>query len=289
MPGAERDTRSLVRLGHKLFFDKRLSSNHKVSCNTCHQVSGQGGAYHQPTAPGANGKPGERNSPTVLNAGFQFAQFWDGRAPDLAAQAKEPMLNPDEMAMSTEAELIARLRGRASYRRKFRAAFPRAAEPVTLNHLAEALAAYERTLTTHDRFDQFLKGKDRALSRAERAGLRLFLTVGCRKCHDGPLLGGNSFQKVGVAHPYSNTNDIGRARITGDPADRFQFKVPSLRNVALTAPYFHDGQVATLNEAVRQMAYLQLDTRLSDDEVRSIVAFLRTLSDRRRSMRPLLH
>ena len=152
--------------------------------------------------------------------------------------------------------------------------------------MTRAIAAYERTLVTHDRFDDFLKGSNYALSRAERKGLELFLDLGCAKCHNGPGLGGNSFQKIGLKNPYANTNDLGRAKITGNDEDRFKFKVPPLRNVVLTPPYFHDGQAETLVEAIRQMAYLQLDKELTRDEAESIEAFFHSLSDQRRALQP---
>jgi len=277
-PG-ERDNPARVRLGRKLFFDKRLSADRTVSCDTCHPLVGSG-AYPGSTARGVSGKHGERNSPTVFNAGLQFAQFWDGRAADLVAQAKAPMFNPNEMNMPAEAELLRRLREVRAYQKLFPQAYPQATDPLTVENLAAALAAFERTLITRDRFDDFLKGSNRALNREERKRLETFLATGCGKCHDGPGLGGTSFQKLGVHHAYANTSDLGRARVTHEEADDYKFKVPSLRNVALTAPYFHDGQVVTLHSAVRQMAYLQLDIQLSPADVESITTFLRTLSDK---------
>src|ERR1017187_5703680 len=284
MPGAENDTLVLMRLGRKLYFDKRLSANDTISCNTCHETGSR--ATYRGQSLGAFGKPTERNSPTVLNAGFQFAQFWDGRAADLESQAREPMLNPDEMGMPAEADLLKRLRASCNYRYRFAQSFPNTAEPFTIANVTRAIAAYERTLVTHDRFDDFLKGSNYSLSRAERKGLELFLDRGCAQCHNGPGLGGNSFQKIGLKNPYANTTDLGRAKITGNEADRFKFKVSPLRNVALTQPYFHDGQVGTLMEAIRQMAYLQLDKELTRDEAGSIEAFFHSLSDQRRALRP---
>jgi cytochrome c peroxidase len=279
MPGAENDTRAMVKLGRQLYFDRRLSAAQNISCDTCHSLA-SGGAYGRALKPGELHPHEERDSPTVLNAGFQFAQFWDGRATNLVEQVKGPMFNPDEMGMPAEAELLKRLRAVKSYRAQFPQAFPGASEPITTENIARAIAAFERTLISHDRFDDFLKGDDRAIGRMERKGLEIFLQTGCQKCHGGPLLGGGSFQKTGVSHPYADTLDIGREKITGNEADRYQFKVPSLRNVALTAPYFHDGKVDTLNNAVRQMAYLQLDKTLSDAEADAIEAFLRTLTDK---------
>ena len=278
MPGAENDTSARVKLGRELFFDKRLSVNGNISCDSCHSLD-NGGAYPRPPVH-VPVKHSPRNSPTVLNAGFQFAQFWDGRSSNLEAQAKEPMLNPDEMGLPAEADLLKRLRGLKTYQTRFPEAFSDGTEPITIKNMSEAIAAFERTMITHDRFDEFLRGDDRALSRAEKTGLKIFLQTGCETCHNGPGLGGNSFQKIGVLHPYADTNDFGRARITNQESDRYQFKVSSLRNVALTAPYFHDGQIATLNDAVRQMAYLQLDIQLSPADTEFIAEFLRSLSDK---------
>lgn len=283
MPGAENDSKSLMRLGRKLYFDKRLSANKSISCNTCHEAGSR--ATYKGQSQGAFGKPTERNSPTVLNAGLQFAQFWDGRAADLESQAREPMLNPDEMGMPAEAELLQRLRNSWNYRLRFEKNFP-GPDPFTITNVTRAIAAYERTLVTRDRFDSFLKGSDRALSRKERQGLKLFLDAGCASCHHGPLLGGNSFQKIGARNPYGNTNDLGRAKVTGLEADRFKFKVPPLRNVVLTPPYFHDGSVEGLHEAIRQMAHLQLDRALTVEEVEAIEIFFHSLSDRKRSLQP---
>jgi len=281
MPGAEHDTPALAKLGKKLYFDKRLSADKTISCFSCHKLNSQANPYSSPTLVGASGKPIERSSPTVLNAGFHVAQFWDGRAADLEAQAKLPLMNPDEMGMPPEAELIRRLRAKWLYRYRFEKAFPGAADPFTVDNMAKAIATYERTLVTHDRFDEFLKGSDGALSKGERAGLKLFLDTGCAQCHDGAGLGGGAFQRMGFVNAYANTNDGGRARITHDDADRFKFKVPSLRNVALTAPYFHDSGATTLSSAIRQMAWLQLDKKLSPVEVESIETFLHALSDKK--------
>ncbi len=283
MPGAEKDTPTQVALGRQLYFDKLLSVNQTISCSSCHGLEGkQAGVDGQPTSKGALGQRGERNSPTVLNAGFHFAQFWDGRAPDLREQAKGPILNPVEMAMPNEGEVVQRLKESAEYPARFAAAFPDEASPVTYDNLARAVAAFERTLITHDRFDDFLKGDDAALNPQELAGLNLFLTTGCTTCHQGPLLGGTTYQKLGLVHPYEKTTDKGRFQVTKDEDDTYKFKVPSLRNSALTAPYFHDGSLATLKEVVPKMAYLQLDKRLAPAEVDAIVAFLNTLSDKAR-------
>lgn len=283
MPGAEKDSPALVKLGRELYFEKALSQNQSQSCNSCHQVDNhRGGVDNEATSPGAFGKRGGRNSPTTLNAGFQFAQFWDGRAADLAAQAKGPVLNPVEMAMPHEAEVVSRLKGMEKYKELFAKAFPAGGEVITYDNMARAIAAFERTLVTQDRFDDFLKGADTALSAKEQQGLHLFLTLGCTTCHYGPVLGGQAYQKVGLVNPFP-TEDKGRSEITKDEDDQFKFKVPMLRNIAITQPYFHKGQIATLEEAVRKMGWHQLGKELNESEVQSLVAFLQSLTDKPRA------
>ena len=283
MPGADKDSPAAVALGQKLYFDKRLSDNGKQSCNDCHLVDqNRAGVDNEPTSEGAHGKRGDRNSPTTLNAGFHFAQFWDGRAKDLVEQAKGPVLNPVEMAMPNEQEVIKRLEADANYPKLFKAAFPGEEQPINYHNFARAVAAFERTLITRDRFDDFLKGDDKALNAQELQGLNLFLTVGCTTCHVSPTIGGNMYQKVGLIHPYANTNDVGRIKITSEEWDLYRFKVPSLRNVALTYPYFHDGKVSDLRSAVKQMAYMQLGKELTDSEISSLTAFLSSLSGKDR-------
>ena len=283
MPGAEKDLPAAITLGQKLYFDKRMSENGKQSCNDCHLVDqNRAGVDNEPTSVGAHGKRGDRNSPTTLNAGFHFTQFWDGRAKDLVEQAKGPVLNPVEMAMPDEKEVIKRLEADASYPKLFKAAFPGEDQPINYHNFARAVAAFERTLITHDRFDDFLKGDDQALNAQELQGLNLFLTVGCTTCHVGPTIGGNMYQKVGLVHPYANTNDLGRFKVTSEDGDQYRFKVPSLRNVALTYPYFHDGKAGDLRSTVKQMAYMQLGKELTDSEISSLTAFLNSLSDKTR-------
>jgi cytochrome c peroxidase len=286
MPGAELDTPALIKLGKQLYFEKKLSANNSQSCNSCHAVDQRrGGVDNEPTSPGAFGKRGGRNSPTTLNAGFHFAQFWDGRAADLQAQAKGPILNPIEMAMPDEKTVVTKLGAIASYRRAFKQAFPGEAEPLTYENLAKAIAAFERTLITRDRFDDYLKGNDRALSELEQQGLSEFLTVGCTTCHTGPLLGGNSYRRLGAVNPYPNSQDKGRIEVTKEEEDLLLFKVPSLRNIALTAPYFHDGGQKTLEETVRTMGWIQLGQKLTDAQANSLVAFLNALTDKSRAPR----
>ncbi len=283
MPGAEKDTPEQVKLGRTLFFDVRLSANNSQSCNSCHAVDrGRGGVDNEPTSPGAFGKRGGRNSPTVLNAGFHATQFWDGRAGDLAAQAKGPILNPIEMAMPNEQAVVEKLSAIPEYRESFAKAFAGEAKPLTYENIARAISAFERTLVTRDRFDDFLKGADRALTAEELKGLDTFVSIGCVACHNGPLMGGNSYQKYGLINP-AKTDDVGRFGVTKEEDDKFKFKVPSLRNIAITAPYFHDGSKAKLEDAVREMAWLQLDRKLADDEVKALSAFLQALTDKERA------
>ena len=283
MPGSEKDTPAMVSLGEKLYFEKRLSMNGEMSCNTCHMVDqNRAGVDNEATSLGVHGKRGDRNSPTTLNAGFHFAQFWDGRAKTLEEQAKGPVLNPVEMAMPDETEVIKRLSSDKAYPGLFKAAFPGEANPISYDNFGRAVAAFERTLITHDRFDDFLKGDDKALNAVELRGLNLFLTTGCTTCHTGPLIGGNMYQKIGILNPYPNAKDRGRIQVTNEEWDEFRFKVPALRNVALTFPYFHDGQAESLRSAIKQMAHLQLNQQLKDEDVAAFESFLISLSDNTR-------
>ncbi|MHB1306722.1 MAG: cytochrome-c peroxidase [Limisphaerales bacterium] len=282
MPGAENDTPAMIELGRQLYFDNRLSMNDSQSCNTCHVVDNKGGGVdNQPTSPGAFGKRGDRNSPTTLNAGFHFVQFWDGRAKDLFEQAKGPILNPVEMAMPAETEVVKKLAAVPEYQAGFAKVFPASAEKISYDNIANAIAAFERTLITRDRFDDFQKGDDQALSEIELKGADLFLNSGCTTCHNGPVMGGNTFQKVGLIHKYE-TPDKGRAVVTEDEDDEYKFKVPSLRNIALTAPYFHNGKHTTLREAVKLMGHHQLDRQFTDAELDALIAFMNALTDKDR-------
>ncbi|EMN58025.1 di-heme cytochrome C peroxidase [Leptospira borgpetersenii serovar Javanica str. MK146] len=293
MPGGEADTPELIQLGEKLYFEKRLSANNTQSCNSCHNIIGNAsGVDNLPTSPGAFGKNGVRNSPTVFNAGFHLAQFWDGRAKDLKEQAKGPILNPLEMAMPSAIEVEKKIGEIPEYQELFAKAYsdsstkenPKTAsvemKKITYDNIAGAIAAFERSLKTQDRFDDFQRGDYKALSTEEQEGLEKFLTTGCTTCHVGPLLGGNSFRKLGQVNPYENTNDKGRQDLTKNPTDAFVFKVPSLRNVAMTGPYFHDGKTTTLEETVKKMAYLQLGKELSESDTKSIATFLKTLTNK---------
>lgn len=279
MPGAENDTPERIALGRKLYFDKRLSSNDNQSCASCHRLEdGAAGVDNLPTSPGAEGQIGTRNSPTVLNAGWQKSQFWDGRATDLADQAGQPILNPIEMGMPDEQSVIDKLAGLPDYTAAFASAFPDAEPALSYPNLREAIAAFERTLRTEARFDDYLRGDNAALSEQEKRGLKRFISVNCVRCHDGPLVGGTLHEVLGVEAPFHNLGDKGRYEVTGDEKDLMVFKVSQLRNVSLTGPWFHDGSGTDLGEVVRIMARIQLDTKLKDGDVEDIVAFLGSLA-----------
>ena len=274
---APEDTEARIALGRMLFFDARLSKNHDVSCNTCHDLA-TNGADREAVSRGHLGRKGRRNSPTVYNVGGYVAQFWDGRAPTLEIQAEGPLFEPSEMAMPDDKRVLATLTSMPEYVKRFQEAFPGEKKPVTLANLTRALAAFQRQLTTPSRFDQFLAGQQEALSPQERRGLELFVTTGCITCHGGPAVGGTSLQKLGLVEPYPRDTDPGRYEVTREEEDRMKFRVPTLRNVEKTAPYLHDGSVAGLDEVVRVMARYQLGKTLSPAQVEELVAFLRSLT-----------
>ena len=265
-----------IELGKILWFDPRLSLSGKISCNSCHDLS-TNGADTKPLSVGYAGRKGTVNSPTVFNAEKQIAQFWDGRAKNLAEQATGPITNPLEIAMTPElAEGV--IRSIPGYRPYFEKAF--GSKNPTFSEIAEALAAFETTLTTPNApFERYLKGDKNALTQQQIDGLKLFRRSGCIRCHSGNLLGGTSFQKVGSVRPYVTDNSSkGRMDVSGKPWDEMMFKVPTLLNVERTAPYFHDGAVKTLPDAVKKMADIQLDMNLSEKQVEEIVAFLESLN-----------
>lgn len=266
-----------IALGRMLYFEPRLSKAQDLSCASCHDLA-RGGADTERFSKGHQGKLGGRNAPTVFNAAGQIAQFWDGRAPTVEEQAKGPVLNPVEMAMPDPAYVTNVLRSMPGYVSAFKAAFPNEKDPITYDNFGRAVGAFERGLVTPTRFDELLAGNDDALSPAEKAGLGLFVRTGCTTCHQGKLVGGTMYMKLGMVEPYANTSDVGRSAITKHDEDRMFFKVPSLRNVADTAPYFHDGSIPDLPTAVKTMARLQLGKQLTDDEAASIVTFLTALS-----------
>jgi cytochrome c peroxidase len=265
-----------VALGKKLYLDTRLSKDETLSCNSCHNLK-TFGVDNEPTSPGHKGQRGGRNSPTSFNAALHASQFWDGRAATVEKQALGPILNPIEMAMPSEAVVIERLKKDNSYPKEFAAAFPGEKDPISYANVGNAIGAFERTLITPSRFDQFLKGDDNALTPEEKKGAQAFVQTGCVACHNGATLGGMMFQKLGLVKPYPTT-DMGRFEVTKNEVDKMMFKVPSLRNVAQTGPYFHDGSVKTLDEAVSKMAEYQLGKQLTPEQVKEIVTFLNSLT-----------
>ena len=266
-----------IDLGRQLYYETRLSRNHDLSCNSCHRLAAYG-VDGERFSRGVGGQLGGRNAPTVYNAAGHIAQFWDGRAPTVEAQAKGPILNPIEMAMPDSARVVQELRALPAYRAMFAAAFPIEAEPVTYDNIGRAIGAFERRLVTPSRWDRYLAGDRTALTPAEVQGFRTFVDAGCGSCHFGAYVGGTTYQKLGLVHAWGTESDPGRFGATHLAADRMVFKVPSLRNVAQTAPYFHDGSVTALDDAVRLMGYHQLDRQLTVDQVAAIGAWLRSLT-----------
>lgn len=263
-------------LGKKLYFDPRLSKSGYISCNSCHNLS-MGGTDNIPTSIGDHWQQGPINAPTVLNSSLNVAQFWDGRAADLQEQAGGPIANPGEMAFSHTLAVTV-LDSIPGYVREFKQVF--GTDKITIDEVTAAIAEFEKTLVTpNSRFDQWLLGKADALTPDELAGYRLFKKSGCIACHNGPAVGGRTFQKMGVIEPYHTRNPAqGRSAVTGKDADRFNFKVPTLRNVELTYPYFHDGAANTLTKAVDIMGRLQLGKKFTPRENNLIVEFLKTLT-----------
>lgn len=274
-------TRDKVELGKMLFFDPRVSASHLISCNTCHNLS-MGGDDNLETSIGHGWAKGPRNAPTVLNAVFNKAQFWDGRAADLKAQAKGPIQAGVEMN-NTPKVVEETLRSIPTYVTKFKAAFPNEAQPVTFDNLAKAIESFEATLITPaSPFDQFLEGNLAALNAGEKEGLRLFMDKGCVACHQGVNLGGEEYYPFGVVEKPGATilpeKDRGRFEVTKTADADYVFRAGPLRNIALTAPYFHSGKVWDLKQAVAVMATSQLGAKLSDKEIGAITAFLGTLT-----------
>ena len=289
-PADNPTTEEKVELGKILFFDPRLSSNGTVSCFTCHNVM-EGGDDHRTTSIGVHGQAGGRNAPTVWNAAFHSVQFWDGRASSLEDQAKGPPANPIEMGMSDLDAVTDRIAKIPGYKPYFDGAFGKG-DNITIENIAKAIAAYERTLITpNSPYDKYIQGDSKALNKQQIRGMKAFADTGCTACHsganfNGPTLptGSGFFQKFPVftnnsyVSKYGLMNDAGRMSATGKVEDKNMWRVPTLRNLAFTAPYMHTGSVKTLDEAVRVMAKTQLDKELSENDVQDIVAFLDTLN-----------
>jgi cytochrome c peroxidase len=280
IPGVDA-TPGMIALGKALFFDPRLSVTHSISCASCH-YPGLGGADNSPTSAGFHGERGGRNAPTVFNSAYNFVQFWDGRAKDLVEQAGGPLVNPVEMA-SPKAHVTEQLLALPGYLALFQAAFPGQDKPVSLENAQKAIAAFEATLNTPNApFDTYLRGDANALNAQQKAGLTLFIDKGCAACHSGVNIGGSMYQKFGVvADPgpkYRPPADKGRGAITGKASDDYFYKVPTLRNITLTAPYFHTGSEPDLKKAIDVMAQVQLGQTLTPDETDKIAAFLGSLT-----------
>jgi cytochrome c peroxidase len=274
-------TREKIDLGRMLFFDPRLSASGLISCNTCHNL-GTGGDDNLPTSVGHGWQKGPRNAPTVLNAVFNKAQFWDGRAEDLKAQAKGPVQAGVEMANKPE-QVVVTLKSMPEYIERFGKTFPGEADPVTFDNMAKAIEAFEVTLVTPaSPFDQWLEGNDAALTADQKLGLDLFVSKGCTACHTGVNVGGQEYYPFGlVKKPGADIlppEDKGRFAITKTASDQYVFRAAPLRNIALTAPYFHSGQVWDLQQAVSIMGIAQLGTQLTDEEAGLIAEFLTGLT-----------
>lgn len=270
-----------VALGQALYYDKRLSKDGNISCNSCHNLE-TFGVDNLTFSPGDEGKNGDRNSPTVLNAAFHSSQFWDGRANDVEEQAGMPILNPVEMNIPSESFLIDRLSKIEEYQALFAKAYPNDANPISYKNLTQAIGAFERTLVTPAPIDAYLGGDKTALNDQQKRGLKTFVETGCITCHMGGQFGGTLMQKFGLfadywEHTGSDPIDDGRFKVTGNESDKYIFKSSGLRNVTQTSPYFHDGSVAELDKAVIIMAKVQLNKDLTEDQVKDIVAFLGSL------------
>jgi len=292
VPADNPQTPAKIELGKILFHDPRLSSTGTVACASCHSVM-EGGDDHRPVSIGVHGQAGGRNAPTVWNAAFHSAQFWDGRAATLEDQAKGPVTNPIEMGMSDLDQAVGRLKAIPGYAPLFDKAFGKG-DNITVDNMAKAIAAYERTLITADSpYDRFVRGDAKALSTQQVRGMKAFAAAGCTACHAGPAFNGPSepvgtpflarfptFAENAYVAKYKLADDAGRFENTHQASDRHMWRVPTLRNLAYTAPYFHNGSVKSLPEAIRVMGKTQLDRDLDPTTVADIAAFLDGLNGR---------
>ena len=259
-------------LGKELFFDTRLSKNNTVSCATCHNLK-TGGVDNLKASIGIYGQKGEINSPTVLNSFFNFRQMWDGRVKTLAQQAAIPIENPIEMGNNFK-NLIATLNNDNNYKYRFNKIYNKG---ITKNNILDALAEFQKTLITQSPFDEYLRGDESAISKTQKEGYELFKDKGCVSCHNGINIGGATYSKIGIVNP-RKTKNLGLYSLTKNELDKYYFKVPSLRNVELTYPYFHDAREQSLKKAIKLIGYVQLGLKLSDEEVEKIEAFLKSLT-----------
>lgn len=270
-------TDAKVTLGRMLYYEPRLSANQKISCNTCHPLDSYG-ADASNVSTGFKNQKGARNAPTVYNAAGHFVQFWDGRAPTIEEQAKGPITNPIEMAMPSNTAAVGVLKSMPEYVSLFKAAFPRDEDPITYNNVGLAIGAFERGLVTPSKWDAFLQGDQSALTDAQKEGFNTFAATGCQWCHAGPYVGGAAYQKLGVVKAWPDQSDQGLYQITKEEGDKMVFKVPSLRNIKKTGPYFHNGSTRNLDQAVLNMAVHQRGVVLTDKQVKSIEAWMDSLT-----------
>ncbi len=262
-----------VKLGHQLFFDPILSKNDKISCESCHIVS-EGGDDNKKVSIGINGQKDNVNAPTVLNSRYNFVQFWNGRAKNLQEQAMDAITNPVEMG-NTVSNLVKVLKNNSYYSKEFNSIYKNG---VTKKNIADAIAEYEKTLITpNSPFDKYLRGDKNALTKEQKEGYELFKKIGCIACHNGINIGGNLYAKFGNVMG-ANSSNLGRYDVTKNPNDKYLFKVPSLRNIALTAPYFHDGRFNKLKNVVKFMVEHQLGKNMNNNDVNKIVSFLKSLT-----------
>ncbi len=290
IPKDNPQTPAKIELGKQLYFDPWASSTGTVSCNSCHNIMANG-TDNRPVSMGVHGDLGGRNAPTVFNAAFRSVQFWDGRARSLEEQAKGPLMNPVEMGMPSEVVITARIKSIPGYRKEFDEVFG-GPDPITFDHIAQAIASFERTLiTSPSPYDRYRRGDKSALTSAAQRGLKLAQSAGCTTCHSGPMFNGPA-EPMGTGFymqfplnsdneyvkKYNLTADLGRFEVTHQDADKHMFVVQSWRNVEITAPYFHNGSVKSLDEAVRVMAKTQLNQTLTGAQVQDLVAFLDSLT-----------
>jgi cytochrome c peroxidase len=266
-----------IALGRMLYYDARLSKNQDLSCNTCHDLD-KHGVDGKAFSEGHRGVKLARNTPTLYNAALGFVQFWDGRSESVEDAIKVILLDPAVMAGPTEPRTLGTLKSIPAYVEAFKKAFPDDTEALTLDNTAKALGAFTRKLVTPSRWDKLVKGDNAALSEDEKNGFLKFVEVGCPNCHVGALVGGTMYQKLGKEKPWPNQNDKGRSLVTKSASDDMMFKVPGLRNVERTAPYFHDASAKTLEESIKTMGNHQLAKELGEDDVKSIATWLRTLT-----------
>jgi cytochrome c peroxidase len=266
-----------VALGRLLFHDPRLSKGREVSCNSCHVLT-RFGIDGKATSTVQGDRVGRRNVPSVLNAATHVAQFWDGRALTVETQATQAITNPVEMDMPNEEAVVDVLSRVPQYVAMFHTAFPADGQPISVHNVGEAIGAFERGLVTKSRWDQFIAGDHSVLSPREKQGLDVFMQRGCIVCHAGPQVGGTSLQRVGAVFPWPNQADKGRIEVTHFELDRMVFKVPSLKNIAETGPYFHDGSTSSLETAIRLMAFHQLGIEIIDEEVYAIAVWMRSMT-----------